>query len=331
MALNPDLPEVYYNGALLYQMVGHGQPAIECFERAIKMDPDNLQFMQDYHDLLLECDWQKAGEIANIVEGLITKQQDNFIMSPMRHIKYNIDPAGNLTWAKKFTNNRVKNILNKSGPFKHKKPQTGNIKKILKVAYISSDITNHPVTQLMRGVFKNHNKNEFEIFLYSTAKKQDSAYRNEVIGSFDRVIDTALLDNMKLAKLIYNDNIDILIDLNGHTGQPRLEALALKPAPIQAQYIGYIGSMGADFIDYIITDRIVTPLSHQKFYTEKFIYMPDCYQANDNQLEISSHNYQKKDFNLPEDKFIFCSFNQSFKIEPVMFQIWMNILKKNSR
>lgn len=183
----------------------------------------------------------------------------------------------------------------------------------------------------MRGVFRSHNKDEFEVFLYSSSDdnpNDKSGYRDAIKSYCDHFIDIRTTSNIDLAHKIYNDEINVLVDLNGHTGLSRIEALALKPAPVQISYIGYIGSMGADFIDYIITDKIVTPPEHQKFYTEKFLYMPNCYQANDDLLEISPEETTRAEHGLPETGFVFCSFNQTYKIEPVLFKTWMNILKR---
>jgi len=329
MEFKQTIYEVYYNAAQIYLSFGDKQSALDCLERSIELDPNQLQVLSEYKETLMKvCDWQRAEEVGGYMESIQPKIHDDFILSPMLDIQNNIDPDSNLRWAIKYTNARVGNIIQKYPRYKHTITPIDTATRKLKIAYLSSDIKEHPVAQLMRGVFNNQDKNNFEVTIYSSSKSDGSLYRKEIEAVCDRFIDVCETDDIKLAAMINNDKIDILIDLNGHTSDARLETLALKPAPIQINYIGFIGSMGADFIDYIITDKIVTPPEQQKFYLEKFAYMPHCYQANDNNLAISKYELNKADCGLPDDKFIFCSFNQPFKIEPVMFNVWMNILKR---
>lgn len=175
---------------------------------------------------------------------------------------------------------------------------------------------------------EHHNKNDFEISIYSYGVDDQSEYRKRIIQSASNFYDVKDLKFDEVADKIFADKVDILIDLKGYTQGARLEICALKPAPIQITYLGYPGTSGADFFDYFITDQIVTPKEHLPYYTEKPIYMPNCYQANDNKQPVSNRFFSKSDCQLPEDHFIFASFNQAYKIEPLMFNSWMNILKR---
>ncbi|MGB5748635.1 MAG: hypothetical protein WBM69_16765, partial [Desulfobacterales bacterium] len=130
------------------------------------------------------------------------------------------------------------------------------------------------------------------------------------------------------AKRIYSDGVDILVDLKGHTQGARLGILACRPAPIQVHYLGYPGTTGADFIDYLITDRIVTPEDHGPFYSEKLVFLPHCYQVNDHLQEIASRGWNRGALGLPDKGFVFSSFNLPYKIDPVMFDCWMRILQQ---
>jgi protein O-GlcNAc transferase len=129
------------------------------------------------------------------------------------------------------------------------------------------------------------------------------------------------------ARQIFRDQVDILVDLRGHTKGNRFIS-ALRPAPIQVFYLGYPGTTGAEFYDYMITDKMVTPEAHADYYSEKLVFMPHCYQINDHEQAISDKLWKRSDFNIPENSFVFCSFNGSFKIEPVMFDTWMRILHR---
>jgi predicted O-linked N-acetylglucosamine transferase (SPINDLY family) len=150
--------------------------------------------------------------------------------------------------------------------------------------------------------------------------------------SVDQFRDIAKLDYEESAKLIHGDGINILIDLNGYTYGSRTPILALRPAPIQVNYLGFPGTMGAPFMDYLISDRTITPPEFAHDFTEKLVLLPHCYQVNDNQQVIANTPVTRQQYNLPESAFVFCSFNNKYKIEPVVFDVWMNILKevKNS-
>jgi protein O-GlcNAc transferase len=144
----------------------------------------------------------------------------------------------------------------------------------------------------------------------------------------DKFVDLLILDHAEAAKCIYQDQVDILVDLKGYTRGGRLEICALRPAPLQVRYLGLAGTTGADFFAYLITDRIVTPRDHAHYYSENFLYLPHCYQINDNSRAISDKDWKRADFGLSEGSFVFCSFNQGYKIEPVMFESWMKILRQ---
>jgi len=139
------------------------------------------------------------------------------------------------------------------------------------------------------------------------------------------------MDGRRAAELIFNDGIDILVDLSGYTMGNRIDMLALRPAPVQIGYLGFPGSSGASFIDYFITDHIVTPSGHEAFFTEKMIYMPHCYQVNDDTMAIADRTYQRKEVGLPADAVVFCCFNLPFKIDRRTFECWLRILQQVPR
>jgi protein O-GlcNAc transferase len=136
------------------------------------------------------------------------------------------------------------------------------------------------------------------------------------------------MSDAEAARRIHEDRVNILIDLVGYTRGNRLGICALRPAPIQINYLGFLGTTGAGFMDYMITDSLVTPPDHSPFYSEKLVHMPHCYQANNRNQPISTQNWKRADFGLPEQGFVFCSFNNAYKIEPIMFDAWMEILQK---
>jgi len=193
------------------------------------------------------------------------------------------------------------------------------------VGYLSKDFRNHPVSHLMLGLFGLHNRDEFNVFCYSYGPNDGSEYRQKIQQDCDKFVDIRDMGHAEAAKQIYSDQADILVDLMGFTGGSRLGIASLRPAPIQATYLGFPGTTAADFFDYIITDRIVTPEHHAAYYSEKFAYLPH-FQVNDHTQMISDKDWKNSDFGLPEEGFVFCSFNQAYKIEPLMFDVWMKIL-----
>ena len=196
------------------------------------------------------------------------------------------------------------------------------------LGYFSADFRNHPIAHLTCGLFGQHDRECFNVYGYSYGKDDGSRYRNQIRRDCDRFIDVQGMSSPDIARRIYEDKVCILVDLMGHTAGSRLNVCALKPAPVQVTYLGFPGTTGASFMDYIITDKIVTPLVHEPYYSEKPVYLPHCYQVNNNRQEIADRRWRRTDLGLPEDGFVFSSFNQPVKIDPVMFNCWMNILKR---
>jgi protein O-GlcNAc transferase len=179
---------------------------------------------------------------------------------------------------------------------------------------------------LMAQIFELHDRNHFRISAYSYGPNDGSVMRKRLEKAFDQFIDIRALSDEAAAKRIYEDGIDILVDLTGYTQHGRSAILALRPAPIQVNYLGYPGTMGAGFVDYLIADQFIIPPEQQEHYTEKVVWLPDCYMPRD----ISCRRLaapRRKDCGLPDEGFVFCSFNLPYKITPDMFDIWCRLLK----
>ncbi len=198
----------------------------------------------------------------------------------------------------------------------------------LRIGYISSDFREHATMHLITGLFENHNKEKFEIFAYDYSIFDNSEYRRRFLRSIDHHIDISALTDLDAAKKIRADQLDILIDLKGHTGSSRPGVLAYRPAPIQVAYLGFPGSTGLSSLDYIIADRYVTPDSSLANYTERLCRLPHSYQCNDKALDIIRSSKSRSDFGLPSDQIVFCSFHQQYKVDPVTFSVWLEILRQ---
>lgn len=196
---------------------------------------------------------------------------------------------------------------------------------ILRVGYLSADFRQHATGVLAAGLFETHDRARCSVFGYSTGANDGSAMRARLQASFDRFVDAQGWPARRLAAQIAADGVDILVDLNGHASGASTAALALRPAPIQVNYLGYPGTMGASFIDYLIGDAVVTPFAHAPDYSETLVQLPDSYQINDCARAVVEGPH-RPELGLPVDAFVFCSFNQAYKLNPEVLDAWARIL-----
>ncbi|MFZ2029523.1 MAG: tetratricopeptide repeat protein [Vitreimonas sp.] len=194
----------------------------------------------------------------------------------------------------------------------------------IRVGYFSSDFHNHPVSHLLRGTLAHHDRRRFEIFAFSSGRTRD-AWSESVEDSVDHLIDVQHLSDSEVVTIARRAHLDIAVDLNGYTKFARTAAFAARLAPVQLAYLGYLGAMGAPFMDYIIADATLIPPEQRRHYSERVIYLP-WYQCNDAAANAPGQAGTRADHGLPEDAFVFCSFNNSYKITPEMFDVWTRIL-----
>ena len=328
--LQPNFSQAYYHMGIAYQNQEKSENAIACFRKAMEIDPDNtFPLCHIYHQLEQVCDWEELESLSYRIGQATCKdlsEDRKPVEGPFLNLLRTMDPELNLRVASLWS----KTTAEKMAAFRigsERKSITIEDKKIT-LGYLSNRFRNAATAHLMAGLFGLHNRDQFRVFCYSYGPDDGSHFRKRIKKDCDRFTDILDLDNVEAARQIHKDGVDILIDLKGYTRNNRLEISALRPAPIQVSYIGYTATTGADFIDYIITDRIVTPEGDARFYSEKFVYLPNSYMVNDNNKKISSRKFQRADLGLPDDGFVYCSFILPFKIDPLIFEIWMNILKR---
>lgn len=201
------------------------------------------------------------------------------------------------------------------------------------VGYVSSDFGNHPLSHLLQSVFGLHDRTKFEVTCYALTPTDHSDWRIKIESEVEHFKDISLLHAADAAQLIHNDGIHVLINLNGYTKGNNNGIFAFKPAPIQMQFMGFCGTMGASYIDYMIADEIVIPNQYRQYYSEKIMYMPHSYFVNDHKQSSRSVVDQsnlptRQQYGLSDDKFVFCNFGQLYKIDPETLAAWMNILKR---
>jgi protein O-GlcNAc transferase len=330
LGLEPNFAEPYNNLGNVLQEQGKIDEAIICYRKALEIRPDYADvYNQLVRQLEKTCAWNDLKALRARLDDLNEKALEageKCPEMPLVNISRCADPAQNLAIARSWSRDIERSISGSGITFSFDRKKLP--KQRITVGYISNDFRNHAVAQLICGLFGLHNRNEFKVFSYSYGPNDGSYYRKKIEEESDRFIDLRHLGDREAAKRIYEDQVHILVDLMGHTGNNRLAICAYQPAPVQVTYLGYPGGTGAEFFDYMITDRIVTPEEHVSFYSENLVYMPHSYQANDRSQIISDKDWKKGDLGLPEKGFVFCSFSQPFKIEPVMFDIWMNILSQ---
>ena len=323
---DPNMDNAAFNLAVCLRIVGQTEDAIKLFERALELNPNfSVTYGQLYHQLREVCAWKKADKLLSkmraltdidILKGEIPAET-GFVQ-----VVYDDNPKRNLKVARAWS----KHIEEKVAPYTKKYPFADRKNKKIRVGYLSNDFKDHATSHLMMGLFRLHDKKRFEIYAYSYGENDKSHYRKE-IEKLTKFRDITALSFLQAADLIYQDKIDILVDLKGHTTNSRLEISALRPAPLQINYLGFPGTSGAKFFDYFITDIVTTPKKLVPYFSEKLIFMPDSYQVNDSEQKIAKNLTQRYKLMLPDDKFLFCSFNQPYKIGPKLFDSWMRILK----
>ncbi len=200
----------------------------------------------------------------------------------------------------------------------------------LRVAYMSADFRRHATAYLTAGLFEAHDRERFDVSAISYGPDDGSQMRSRLKAAFERFEDVSHLTKEDTVKLIRQLDIDILVDLGGFTAFARPEILARRAAPLQVNYLGFPGTMGASYIDYVMADRIVIPEDEQKHYAEKVIYLPDSYQVTDAKRPILPNVPARSEVGLPEDAFVYCAFNRTSKITPLLFDVWMRLLTKTA-
>ena len=220
------------------------------------------------------------------------------------------------TWSTEFPINQSLGPI-KSNPSKPK----------IRLGYYSADFYSHATCVLMAELFEKHDKSKFELFAFSFGPDIKDSMRARVEAAFDQFIDVSTMSDKEIAEFSRMLGIDIAIDLKGSTKDHRFGIFSYRAAPVQVSYLGYPGTMGAEYIDYLIADKTLIPEESQKFYTEKIAYMPHSYQVNDRSRVISDRVFTKQEVGLPEEGFVFACFNSNYKITPDVFDVWVRILK----
>jgi predicted O-linked N-acetylglucosamine transferase (SPINDLY family) len=320
IALAPALPQPLLHRAALLAGLKRYEEAVRDVEAALKLDPDipyARGHLLSYRMHL--CDWRHFGEDKDLIaEGVREAMR---VVNPFINVQLSESPADQLQCARIWTAHEAPastNPLWRGERYAHSR---------IRVAYISADFHAHATSALMAGVFEQHDRDRFETVAISFGPDDKSEMRSRVMAAFDRFIDVRGRREADIAHLLRNMEVDIAVDLKGYTKDNRSRIFAFRAAPIQTAYLGYPGTMGAPYMDYILADRIVIPAEHRAYYDERVVYLPDTYQCNDAKRPHPPPALSRSAAGLPENAFVYCCFNNNFKITPAIFALWMRILR----
>ena len=351
--LNPGYAEAYSNRGLVLQELKKFDAAIASYDQAIQLKPDLAEAYSNRGNALNDLN-QFDAAIASYDQAIQLKPDFDYLFGTLLHARMQLcDWSG-------FENNiakLLKNIelgiktspsfgvlaLTTSLPIQRKvseiwvndkypyNPSLGPITKLqrsnkIRIGYFSADFHNHATSQLMADLFETHDKSRFELIAFSSGPDLQDKMRKRVSDAFDQFIDVRMMSDKSVAELSRNLCIDIAIDLKGLTQDSRFGIFSYRVAPIQVSYIGYPGTLGAGYIDYVIADKTVIPEQNRQYYSEKVVYLPNSYQVNDRKKVISDKKFIREELGLPIEGFVFCCFNNSYKITPHVFDSWVSIL-----
>jgi predicted O-linked N-acetylglucosamine transferase (SPINDLY family) len=355
LAIKPEYPEVLNNMGVVLQDLMRGDEAVQSFRRALELEPDDANVhvnlgnacvrmgrwedVPDYYRRAWEikpelswlhgewlrskmrlCDWRDFdGQVAQLLEEV--RRGDKTVL-PFQVLAITDSPALQLqaaaTWANHVASRQV--LL----PAAALPAPAGKIR----LAYYSADFNEHATAILAAGLFEHHDRSLFELTAFSFGPPIEDEMRRRLTAAFDRFVDVRMRSDKEIALLSRDLSIDIAVDLKGYTTEARMEIFAHRAAPVQVSYLGYPGTMAASYMDYLIADETVIPAKSAANYTEKIVYLPDSYQVNDRKRSIAERDYTREELGLPPQGFVFCCFNNPFKITPSVFDIWMRILKR---
>jgi protein O-GlcNAc transferase len=357
ISLKPDYAEAYSNMGVVLGLIGQIPDAVNAYRRAVELAPDFLvgfvnlagalaennrlgdaiatyakaltirsdhpsAIVDHYHLRRTACDWDGiAAAEEKILNGTFRKGE-RIASFPVLNMSSTAEDhlLSARQWAK-----GIKSPL--AVPLAETPPRGAPTERRLRIGYLSNDYYRHATASLIAELIERHDRNRFEIFGYCFTQSDNSELRQRLVSAFDHFVPIGNLSYADAARRINQDGIDILIDLKGYTTGARTEILAARPAPIQVNYLGYPGTMGAPFIDYIVADEFIAPMDQQAFFDEKIVHLPGCYQPNDTKRPIARSAPTRAECGLPERGFVFCTFNNSYKITPEIFGIWMRLLK----
>ena len=352
LKLDPNSPELWSNRGTAQAAAKRQDAALASFTRALQLNPGFLgavanrahvlfelqcyaEAIPDYEKLLARdpghaysagnlifcrlqcCDWSSFESDRTAILARLRAGQR--VMPPVLSVALLDSPADQLTAAQILSRDKFPPVppLWRGEPYRHDR---------IRVAYVSADFHAHATAVLTAGLFEHHDRSRFETVAISFGRDDGSRLRGRLKRAIERFIDVRGKSDADIARLIRELEIDLAVDLKGYTSEARPALFSFRPAPLQVNYLGFPGTMGAQFMDYLIADPIVVPEAQKAFYTEQIVSLPDTYQPNDKSRETVDAPIDRASVGLPPSGFVFCCFNNDYKIQPRMFDVWMRLL-----
>jgi predicted O-linked N-acetylglucosamine transferase (SPINDLY family) len=353
IAINPDFADVFSNRGVVLDLMDQREEALVDFNRALELRPDYPDALHNRGGTLREMglleearqDFSRLFELAPDFEYASgNKLYSHLQVCNWKEIRVALEQCGDavrdgkracLPFAFLLMSGSGKDQLTCARTFvAHKFPSAARAlcagvryqHERIRIAYLSADFHHHATAYLMAELFEKHDRDRFEVSAWSFGQSVEDDMRARLRKAFEHFHEVRGSSDIEVATMLRAREIDIAIDLKGFTQHCRPTIFAHRAAPIQINYLGYPGTMGAAYIDYIIGDAVVTPLEHEEFYEEKVVRLPDTYQVNDSKRLISEHTPGRAEVSLPESGFVFCCFNNNFKIAPEIFDVWMRLM-----
>lgn len=319
LALQPDMAEAWFGRGFIFARLRRSAEAVAAYQRARRLNPE-LPLLKGnlLHQKMLVCDWDGIGDLIAGIESDLAAGKlaaEPFGWQGIASSEASLQRCAELANAAQFG----KAPAPKSG-----RPIAPNGK--IRVGYLSGEFREQATSLLLVGVLEQHDKNNFEVVAFDNGFDDGGPTRQRIARAVDGIVDISAMGDVEASAVVRAQNIDILVNLNGYFGAQRNGVFARRAAPVQVNYLGFPGTLGAGFMDYIIADPHVLPAEHRRFYSEKVVWLPHCYQANDDRREIAAQGPTREDCGLPSDRFVFCCFNNAYKITPAVFDSWMRIL-----
>ena len=320
ITINPDYTSAHNNMGNVLKQQGKLEEAIEAYSKALSLKPDYVKSRS--HRLYLQaliCDWKAVEEDRPLLSELGISED---LIPPFSVLALEDAPERHRLRSEKYARETfpVKSLKQFERP--------SQLPKRLRIGYFSADFHNFAGMHLMIGMLERHDRSKFEIYAFSYGPEVHDKMRMRIVNAVDHFIVIQSMPKDVVFEFVEEKKIDIAIHRNGYTKNSRTDLFSSRLAPIQINYLGYPGTLGAEFMDYIIADPIVIPEDMRQHYSEQIMYLPHTYQPNDNTRVISQKVQTKEDMGLPSDGFVFCCFNNNYKISPKEFDIWMRVMAK---
>ena len=321
LARNPDYAEARANRANALLDLKRYEDAAACFATLVERAPDYpFARGQLLHTRMLCCDWAGFEQLAAQVRDDVRAGRKS--AEPFGWQGVSDSPADLRRCAETFAAAHfppAATPLWRGEGYAHDR---------IRLGYLSGEFRQQATSILMAGLFEAHDRDRFELVAFDNGWDDGSAIRARLAEAFDEIVDIGRLSDGDAAALIRRREVDVLVNLNGYFGRGRQGVFARRPAPVQVNYLGFPGTLGVDYIDYLVADARVIPPGDEAFYSERIVRLPDCYQANDRRRPIADATPTRDEAGLPETGFVFCCFNNNYKIVPEVFALWMRLLSR---